>query len=598
MRCETSFFSLTLFQKHLKRNWPMWAVWLVIWLLAIPVTLWNESDWRSAESIWALARGYPEMLPAMSTLIALAAPIVAVAVFFHLFKAPAANFIGALPMRREGVFATAFSAGYAMLTVPLAAVALVTLAVEGVVGYVDAGAIFSWLGGCMLLSFFWFSFASLCCVISGNGVAAVCFYAIFNGVVAVMVWLVQQVLQGFLYGFDQFSDGLWETVFWLTPIVRTSGSVFYTGSDAGVGQFEMYWMYAAVGFLMLLAALGLHHIRKAERAGDLIAFRAIRWVFRVSVTLCGGLSLGMLLAVILFSSSESVFNGAFLAGCCAVAAAISWFAAEMLLQKSLHVFKTHWKGAAVGAVCFILAICAIDMDWIGFTRRVPRAEQVRSATAIFYGEVDYVAGGDGLTYDGETVQALIDLHQYLADNQNTHGSEYSRVEIAYDLGLTKLRRAYAMDFEWGDETAAVRAAAVEAGTPVFDMSRGTPRMGYFSNNNDGGVGRDLSTDEVSALWTAIGEDVAAGRYRADGDRAWREKNVTLEFAWRRADGGNIWQQFYPREGCAATWAVIEELGLLDWDPEAEHPEIVTVPGEDVPEGELPPGVDVPAESLG
>ena len=46
MRCETSFFSLTLYKKHLKRNWPLWAAWLVLWIMVIPLQIWNRNVWR------------------------------------------------------------------------------------------------------------------------------------------------------------------------------------------------------------------------------------------------------------------------------------------------------------------------------------------------------------------------------------------------------------------------------------------------------------------------------------------------------------------------------------------------------------------------
>ena len=133
MRCETSFFSLTLFKKHLTRYWPIGAVWLAGWMLALPVNLWNESKWGGGRY---MVQNLDEALAVSGVLIAIAAPIVAVAVWFHLFKAPAANFIGALPLRREGIFATAFVAGYTMLAVPIAITAFVMVLVEWAVNMV------------------------------------------------------------------------------------------------------------------------------------------------------------------------------------------------------------------------------------------------------------------------------------------------------------------------------------------------------------------------------------------------------------------------------------------------------------------------------
>ncbi len=531
-----------------------------------------------------------QFIPATGDCTAVAAPIVAVAVFFHLFQAPAANFVGALPMRREGVFATAFTAGYAMLTAPLIVVSLITLAVEAALGVLAPGAVFSWLGACMLQNFFWFSFATLCCVISGNAVASVCFYVIFNGVVVGMAFLVEQVLGAFLYGFDRFSDQVWKAVLWLTPIYQTSLSDNSLAQSAEMGRFEMLWIYAAVGFLMLLAALGLHHIRKAERSGDLIAFGPIRWVFRISVTLCGGLSFGMMLMSILFWDEKGE-PGVLLAGCCVVAAVVSWFAAEMLLQKSFKVFRDHWKGAVVGALCFVLAISAIDMDWIGFTRRVPRPEQVKSARAVFYGgDADPIAT-EGLAYDSGNVQAIIDLHTYLVQNKDVDSSVdycYGRLEVSYDLGLTQLRRNYSFYYPRGGALDGLYAAAQTAGVPAIDLDRGNPIEGdgsvYMPESGDL-RSFQLTPAEAEAAWTAVREDIQAGRYRVDGSESSARKD-SIELCWLTDGKGRSWQTFYPRESSTSMNAFLDEIRAKL--KEQEEQEL-----QDQEPQELPEGQDVP-----
>lgn len=561
MRCETSFFSLTLFKKYLQRYWPLWAVWLAGWLLAMPVNLWNEAAWGGAQG---LARRYGEALSVTTGIIALMAPIVAVSVFFYLFKAPAANFIGSLPLRREGVFATAVLAGYVMLTAPILLTGFVTVLVEWAVDAVAAGPLLTLMGGCLLQSFFWFSFATLCYIISGNAIAGVSFYIIFNGVIITMVWLVQNVLSAFLYGFSQFGEGIWEAAAWLTPIFKTTlnDNIIHQGQTA-VSRMEMLWVYAAVGFLMLLAALGLHHIRKAERAGDLIAFGPIRWLFRIDVTLCGGLSLGMLLLVLLFDGRVTKDMGAALAGCCAVAAVISWFASEMLLQKSFKVFKSHWKGAAVGALCFIVAICAIDMDWIGFTTHVPRAEQVKAATVTFGGDADPLAR-EGLTYDGQTVADILALHQHLVENKETYderysGDRYGRLELEYDLGLTKLRREYSFRYYQGDRMDSLYTAAQVSGLPQVDVDRGDPVGGYMNlrdTDDREGCYYDLDAQQAQRVWAAIVEDYRAGRYRADG----KDYLGDVELRWEIKGVGRMeYKWFYPRQGTTSLNAVLEDI---------------------------------------
>lgn len=608
MRCETSFFSLTLFNKHLKRYWPLWAVWLAGWLLALPVSLWNNARWYG--DILRVVQRYDQALSATGVIIALIAPLVAVCVFFHLFKTPAANFVGALPLRREGVFATAFAAGYVMLAAPILFTGLVTVLVEWAVGAVAPGALLTLMGGCLLQSFFWFSFATLCCVISGNAVAGLAFYAIFNGVVMVMAWLVQTVLQAFLYGFSQLGDGVWDVVAWLTPLFKMSmGDTLIAAGSIASTRMEMLWVYAAVGFLMLLAALGLHHIRKAERAGDLIAFGPIRWVFRISVTLCGGLSLGMLLLVLLFNGQPESGLGVCLAGCCAVAAVVSWFAAEMLLQKSFKVFKDHWKGALAGALCFVLAILAIDMDWIGFTTRVPKPQQVRTAIATFGGDVDPIAH-DGLTYDAETVQALIDLHQYMVDHRGDETVfpgewHYYRLEVEYDLGLTKLHRDYSLSCPVGSPADQLFANAQKSGLPKLNLDRESAPVGgyvYYEEAEAEGErwSADLTPEQAKLCWTAFLEDYQAGCYRADPAEE-REYHNYVELNWLDRDDTNAFRQanretiYLGKSTTSLNAALAQIRAEVGEDPELQEkvPDTITDDPE-TPQAEvLPADTDIP-----
>ena len=152
MRCETSFFSLTLYKKHLTRNWPLWAAHLGLWLLILPVQLWNQHIHGDLNSF---VRNHPmDSLSVLFPWLAFVAALVAVVVFFHLFKSNAANFIGALPLRREGVFLTAFAAGYTMLVGPLLVVTLVTILLESILGIL-APEILVFLAAGALNSFFW-----------------------------------------------------------------------------------------------------------------------------------------------------------------------------------------------------------------------------------------------------------------------------------------------------------------------------------------------------------------------------------------------------------------------------------------------------------
>lgn len=569
MRCETSFFSLTLYKKHLKRNWPLWAAWLALWLMVIPMQIWNRNVWGG--NVERFVRYQPmECITLLAPALAFFAALVAVTTFFHLFKSPAANFVGALPLRREGVFLTAFAAGYTMLVGPLAVVTLVTVLLEGIIGHL-APEILIFLAAGALQSFFWLSFAVLCCVISGHAVAAVAFYGIFNFIVPVMLQLVEGLLSGFLYGFVGFGNGVYEACGWLCPVMQLTQHRWE--SPMGFDDWNMLAIYAAVGFLMALLAVGLHHIRKAERSGDLIAFGPVKWLFRICVTVCGGMAFGTLFTLIIFDSMD-LNDGWKFGVCCAVAAFLCYMAAEMLLAKSFKVWK-HWKGAVIAAVAFILVVAAVDMDWIGFTTRVPDPAGVKSVTATFGGSgINAAADGD-LIFTGENVKAITDLHQYLVDHRDEDyykdKDNYLTVRLNYKLGWTSLQRRYTTWYGDGDELNQLLDAALGKGDISFPYDKGTPNylsleMWIPSEGDDDKeyIGNEILTEDIKTVWDAVTADVKAGRYRLESaDIQTDEINTGMIGAqwYTNNTQSSYWLQFSPK--LTETWKVLKDLGYLD-----------------------------------
>lgn len=574
MRCETSFFSLTLYKKHLKRNWPLWAVWLLLWLMVFPLQIWNHNVWGS--NVDKFVRDLPMgCITVLVPILAFTAALVAVTTFFHLFKSPAANFIGALPLRREGVFLTAFAAGYTMLMGPLVVVTVVTILLEGIIGYL-APEIFIFLGAAALQSFFWLSFAVLCCVISGHGVAAVAFYAIFNFIVPVMVELVEGLLTGFLYGFVGFSDKVYEASQWLCPVYKLTSHVWDT--PMYFDDWNLLAIYAGVGFLMALLAVGLHHIRKAERSGDLIAFDPVKWIFKICVTVCGGLAFGTLFTLIIFGASD-LPDGWKFGVCCAVAAFLSYMVAEMLLTKSFKVWKRKgsWQGALISAVAFILLVAAVDMDWIGFTTRVPDPASVKTVTATFDG-TGMSSAANNLLFTGEDVKAVTDLHQYLVEHRSEDygdNDRYLRVQVEYKVGWTTLRRQYRTWYTYGDEVSRLVDDALAVGNISFPYERGTPnyltmevRLPAENGDDAEYIGLDISVEDIKPAWDAVTADVRARRYtlRTLSNEEDGTNTGTLFAQWyneRDTGGRTTYYELRLSPELTQTWQTLDDLGYLE-----------------------------------
>ena len=67
-----------------------------------------------------------------------------------------------------------------------------------------------------------------------------------------------------------------------------------------------------------------------------------------------------------------------MAVCMLVAGAIGYYAASMLLAKSLRVFRGSWKGLVLVAAGCVALCCVLRFDLLGISRRVPEAGQVEN----------------------------------------------------------------------------------------------------------------------------------------------------------------------------------------------------------------------------
>lgn len=212
MRSGTSFFNVTVWKKTVLRFWPIWAVGLVFWVLALPAQgmmalqrqLENGGDWLLSFSASVDGLGGDTAL-SFAVVFGLLA---AMAVCSHLYSSRSANFMGALPVRREGLFVSHYTAGLSMLLLPNIVVFLLTLLVEALGGAVMWPPLMFWLTALSGMEFFFYSFAVCIGMFTGHLLALPIFYAVFNALAAALRWLLDYALLSF-YGDAQ---ALWDAV--------------------------------------------------------------------------------------------------------------------------------------------------------------------------------------------------------------------------------------------------------------------------------------------------------------------------------------------------------------------------------------------------
>ena len=108
MRSATSYFNGPLYRKTLARFWPLWGLWGVMWLFALPLNMLSDYFSRYLDSapqrrLLSMALHLPDFLRPLLAFTLLFALLCAMAVFGYLYSHRSACWTHALPMRREAL---------------------------------------------------------------------------------------------------------------------------------------------------------------------------------------------------------------------------------------------------------------------------------------------------------------------------------------------------------------------------------------------------------------------------------------------------------------------------------------------------------------
>ncbi len=421
MRSAKSWFNWTLFQKNMTRFWPIWGLYLVIWLFILPVNLIldNYSAIFFAQGIVMRTIILPG-LP-MSVVFSLLA---ACAVWSYLYNNRSACLMHTLPIRREGLFLTNLLSGLAFFVGPNLVVFLLTLLAEAAKGHVNMGALVMWLFSVTLMEVFFFCFATFCAMFTGHILALPAFYVILNVLVSGLVWLLDLTLSRFVFGYTGI-EGIWRAAEWLTPAwklwdylevreITEIGVKAETYQFVGLGYILIYVFF---GLVLAAVALAVYRRRDMERAGDVVTVSPMRPVFQYGVAFCCALAFGSLL--------YEIFNGALPEGAWALlvfmllCGAVGYFLARMLLEKSFRVFR-YWKGCVPFLAALVVLMCVMEFDLTGFERRVPDEDAVASVGIWGIDTKPYDTANYGATVsaDPEVIRAVLAAHQAIVENKD------------------------------------------------------------------------------------------------------------------------------------------------------------------------------------
>lgn len=547
MTSKISCFDRAVFRRALKKTAPVWILYTLYELL-LPLRLFSFCRGVSSctddflvqieKTILGYARINASLLPF------LLGGLLAWVLFFWLFRAGTAYFYAALPVRRETLFLTNYLTGVLLCAAPALLSSLLLWAVGagfGAAAFVPAMQVFA---AAMLGFLLFFSFAVLVCCVVGQMAAMPIVYVILNFTFFVLETIVRHLLFTFVYGMPYSQSSTMQSfALHATPVLGLLQGGFRVQTDwlERDGMYYMEyaprlegWSYlgmlAVLGLVFALCAFLLLKHREMERSGDVIAVGWLRPVALYVFTIGCALVLGALMAE-LFSSNTAdnfwyvllfLFMGAF----------VGYFAGKMLLQKTVHVFRSGWLGLGACCLALLLAFGAAEFDLFGYSRYLPERSAVQAARLTHY-----QSNGLYTTQDDAFIQDVLNLHTAAVSEK----SKQEHRRHAYQLGTdyteqfyityrmtdgTLTERYYSIVYSEADledpDSLISRFSALynSPGSVLIRTGFDTPRteknvLSCYVSSFDTGESLELTGRDAWRVYTACLDDINAGLLGAE-----------------------------------------------------------------------------------
>lgn len=577
MRSATSFFDKTTARSDLRRHWPIAFIYTCVWLVGLPVNLWSSSMWMPEEMTPALraAQIIIGSYPTLAGALFVFGCVLAMALMGYLMSPRAVGLLHALPVRRGTLLATHTLVGWLMLNVPALLAVLVSIPVQAYYGGVAWGALGAWLLVHCGLSLFFLALGLLCAMVTGWLLAIPAIYAVVNFAVIAAAGLVRTLCSLFCYGYAG-DDDFAPFVYWLTPVVnlvKRFGTCGVERSDAAPYPWQVQFpadvvhavgIYTAAGAALLALTYLLYRRRKSESAADPAAFPWMRPVFRYGTGLLGGLALGLGLYQLVLGWRMESETGRWvgLLVSTVLMGALCYYAAEMLVRKSLRVLRRSLPGA--GLVCVLLAlVCAgARFDVSGYAARVP---DVSAVTQV------QLRGSLGLSgvncTEPETIETVIALHREIItlrpDEDDPENSAYITLSYTLTDGST-LTRAYQLnpagELEDALETV-FNTGEVREKSLITSRHTGSWRGGYLGLDRTGDA-MQLTAAQAGEIYGALLRDIAQGHNHYDFSRLDDRHVLVVQLDLEGSDEYSLYIGELP-EDCTETMQALVDVGAAE-----------------------------------
>jgi len=436
MQSGRSFFNAAIYKKTLLRCWPIWLVYIGVWVAQLPMGMVNALERGRALIVQSHVLNSATQAGVYVSFVACAT--VAMVVFGWMYSTKNVSFTAALPVSRTAHYVTALAAGLTVLLGSNVVVVGITALVESVYGGLDMAALWQWLAWVSLLDMHFFGFAACCAMLTGHLLILPAVYVIFQLTAVTIQGTAAYILEHIVWGLNY---GAWSLSF-LSPI-WTLPSIYpdvirdpVTGETLryALQQWPLMVCYAGAGIALAALGWGLFKRRKMETATDVVAIAVLKPVFRWCLAFAGSLGFGGLLVSTVYarqSGGGSMTDALFILTAMAIGGLAGWLLADILMRKTLRVFRLHWKGAVLYTAILALAVMGAELDITGYEKNMPPRDAVEQV---------YISCSEGWVGldEPENIDLVFALNESLIQNRDLHEQRhvengwYTNLYISYD----------------------------------------------------------------------------------------------------------------------------------------------------------------------
>lgn len=364
----------------------------------------------------------------------------------HLFNRRRAMLHAALPDRRGADLLRRCVAYLALGFAPIMLNMLLyigSVAVNGVLAYVNWGELLSRFGVLLLCNLYGFAMGLLCSVLTGREWAAVLLGGVLIAGAEAMVFLWEYIAGQYLHTLSG------ETT---AALLRLSPA--YT-LYKGIREPENFtWIPSVLAFFAALGlSFGLYRVRRTEAVERTLAFGWLQSVLSLTLPMLGGTLIGMIVL------SSCLTELSMIVGMIAGTALTYWVCRIVFQQRFCGIAK-RWYLPAVSALVLMLGVIVLRTDLLGFDHYLPERDKLTTITYrpqfSMWDEQITLTNPDALDAAYEWCTLMRDEADGLEDR--FEGSDFSStaVTISYQLGSRTVYRLYPNDSARTDAQSALQ----------------------------------------------------------------------------------------------------------------------------------------------